>query len=68
MLSKIKKGILIILVILLCLWITGCEDIEIDTAEQESQTQCNYQYTYGCGFDIMSGSTKCGYGYYYACR
>ena len=68
MLSKIKKSILIILVILLCLWTTGCEDIETNTTEQESQLQCSYQYTYGCGFDVMSGSTKCGYGYYYACR
>jgi hypothetical protein len=67
MLSKIKK-IFIIGIIILCL--TGCSNEPTPGSNGssviDSQT-CGYHYTYTCGFDIMSGSTKCGYGYYYIC-
>ena len=63
MLSKIKKSFIIVLLIL-CL--TGCVE-STDTTSIEEETECSYKYTYGCGFDVISGSTKCGYGYYYVC-
>ena len=67
MLSKIKK-IIIIGIIVLCL--TGCSDEPTPGSNGSSvidNQACGYHYTYTCGFDIMSGSTKCGYGYYYVC-
>lgn len=63
MLSKIKKSFIIVLLIL-CL--TGCTE-PTDTSQIQEETKCGYKYTYGCGFDIASGSTKCGYGYYFVC-
>ena len=63
MLSKIKKSFIIVLLIL-CL--TGCVESTATTSIEE-ETECSYKYTYGCGFDVISGSTKCGYGYYYVC-
>ena len=38
-----------------------------DTSQEYEETECGYKYTYGCGLDIISGSTKCGYGYYFVC-
>ena len=69
MLSKIKKAILILLMIF---FLTGCCDIENTNPHQpiienEEEKECKYKYTYSCGFDAISGSTKCGYGYYYIC-
>lgn len=63
MLSKIKKSFIIVLLIL-C--ITGCAE-STDTLSTQEETECSYKYTYGCGFDVISGSTKCGYGYYFVC-
>lgn len=71
--SKIKKC-LIILLSMVCL--TGCSDIESDTTspthrpepKDEYETTCGYKYTYGCGLDVISGTTKCGMGYYYTCQ
>lgn len=63
MLSKIKKSFIIILLIL-CL--TGCAE-STDTSSIQEETECGYKYTYGCGFDVISGSVKCGYGYYFVC-
>ena len=63
MLSKIKKSFIIVLLIL-CL--TGCTE-STDTPPTQKETECGYKYTYGCGLDIISGSTKCGYGYYFVC-
>lgn len=64
MLFKITKKIVIILIILL---LTGCAEIS-EKSTNESSINCGYQYTYSCGFDVMSGTNKCGYGYYYTCR
>ena len=71
MLSQIKKIIIIILaIILIAIALIGCTNIDIDTTTpvHDSQEKCGYQYTYGCGFDIISGTTKCSYGYYHTCR
>ena len=71
MLSQIKKIIIIILaIILIAIALTSCANIDISTTTpvHDSQEKCDYQYTYGCGFDIISGTTKCGYGYYHTCR
>ena len=64
MLSKIKKSFIIVLLILS---LTGCSTESTDTLSIQEETECSYKYTYGCGFDIISGSTKCGYGYYFVC-
>ena len=64
MLFKITKKIAIILIILL---LTGCTETS-EKSTNESSINCGYQYTYGCGFDVMSGTNKCGYGYIYTCR
>lgn len=68
MLFKNKKKNLIILLIIFILFITGCSDSEIENNNEDASIDCGYNYTYGCGFDAISGSTKCGYGYYYTCR
>lgn len=71
MLSQIKKIIIIILaIVLIAIALTGCTNIDIDTTTlvNDSQEKCGYQYTYGCGFDVISGTTKCGYGYYHTCH
>lgn len=71
MLSQIKKIIIIIpAIILIAIALTGCTNIDIDTTTpvNDSQEKCGYQYIYGCGFDIIFGTTKCGYGYYHTCR
>lgn len=60
----IKKTILILLILIM----TGCESTPQNTSDVEPTMECGYQYTYGCGFDAISGSTKCGYGYYYVCH
>lgn len=64
MLFEIAKKIVLIF-LLLCL--VGCTELEEENKE-ETNINCGYNYTYGCGFDVMSGTTKCGYGYYYTCR
>lgn len=64
MLFKITKKIAIILIILL---LTGCAETSEKTTN-ESSIKCGYQYTYGCGFDAISGTNKCGYSYIYICR
>lgn len=64
MLFKITKKIVIILIILL---LTGCAETN-EKSTNKSSINCGYQYTYSCGFDVMSGTNKCGYGYYYTCR
>lgn len=70
MLFKIKRKNIILLIVLLCT-LTGCSlttDYKEKDKKRETNINCGYQYTYGCGFDVMAGSTKCGYGYYYTCR
>ena len=57
MLFKITKKIVIILIILL---LTGCAETS-EKSTNESSINCGYQYTYRCGFDVMSGTNKCGY-------
>ena len=64
MLFKITKKIAIILIILL---LTGCSETS-EKPTNESSINCGYQYTYGRGFDAMSGTNKCGYSYIYTCR
>ena len=65
MLFEIAKKIVLIF-LLLCL--VGCTELEEENNKEETNINCGYNYTYGCGFDVMSGTTKCGYGYYYTCR
>ena len=66
MLFEIAKKIILIF-LLLCL--VGCTELkEEENNSEDTSIDCGYNYTYGCGFDIMSGGTKCGYGYYYTCR
>lgn len=67
MLFEIAKKIILIF-LLLCL--VGCTELEEEEENHKKETNinCGYNYIYGCGFDVMSGTTKCGYGYYYTCR
>lgn len=61
-----KKIIIAFIVILL----TGCAEVESSTnnIDTETEVECGYTYTYGCGYDILSQTTGCNYGYYYVCH
>ena len=62
-----KKANIVIICCLIILLLTGCSETS-EKSTNESSINCGYQYTYGCGFDVMSGTNKCGYGYIYTCR
>ena len=61
-----KKIIIAFIVILL----TGCAEVENSTnnINTETEVECGYEYTYGCGYDILSQKTGGSYGYYYICH
>ncbi len=64
MLSKSKK-IIIIALILLC--ITGCDNTE-KTTTPNTDIECGYTYTYGYGYNVLTGKIEYAYGYYYICN
>lgn len=61
-----KKIIIVFIVILL----TACTEVENSTNNTNTATEvkCGYEYTYRCGYNILSQKTDCNYGYYYVCH
>lgn len=59
-----------IIIVFIAMLLTGCAEVESNTSNvhTETEVECAYQYTYGCGYDILSHKTGCNYGYYYVCH
>lgn len=66
-----KKTINILIIFAVTLILCGCKNTKYDDEiknQQNKNTECDYQYNYSCGLDIISGQYKCGYGMFYICN